>query len=116
MAMSPDKKDYGHHNYPLERFGKAISFMKAHGCEKLGIIGASTTGMLSLVAASYYEARFTKCGICTLLGELGIYELTPAMCALDYAMSEAGGRSVFVRRYTLASGEPYCDCGYKKKA
>lgn len=24
MAMSPDKKDYGHHNYPLERFGLAI--------------------------------------------------------------------------------------------
>ena len=64
---------------------------------------------------SGYEARFTKCGICTLLGELGLYELTPAMCALDYAMSEAGGRSVFVRRYTLASGGPYCDCGYKKK-
>ncbi|MBQ9663604.1 MAG: acyl-CoA thioester hydrolase [Oscillospiraceae bacterium] len=54
MAMSPDKKDYGHHNYPLERFGKAISFMKAQGCEKLGVIGASTTGMLSLIAASYY--------------------------------------------------------------
>ena len=54
MAMSPDKKDYGHHNYPLERFGKAISFMKAQGCERLGVIGASTTGMLSLVAASYY--------------------------------------------------------------
>ena len=64
---------------------------------------------------SGYEARFTKCGICTLLGELGLYELTPAMCALDYAMSEAGGRSVFVRQYTLASGGPYCDCGYKKK-
>ena len=54
MAMSPDKKDYGHHNYPLERFGKAISFMKAQDCERLGVIGASTTGMLSLVAASYY--------------------------------------------------------------
>lgn len=54
MAMSPDKKDYGHHNYPLERFGKAISFMKDQGCERLGVIGASTTGMLSLVAASYY--------------------------------------------------------------
>ena len=54
MAMSPDKKDYGHHNYPLERFGKVISFMKAQGCEMLGVIGASTTGMLSLVAASYY--------------------------------------------------------------
>ena len=54
MAMSPDKKDYGHHNYPLERFGKAVSFMKAQGCERLGVIGASTTGMLSFVAASYY--------------------------------------------------------------
>ena len=54
MAMSPDKKDYGHHNYPLERFEKAITFMKARGCEKLGIIGASTTGMLALIAASYY--------------------------------------------------------------
>jgi len=54
MAMSPDKKDYGHHNYPLERFEKAITFMKAQGCEKLGVIGASTTGMLALVAASYY--------------------------------------------------------------
>lgn len=54
MAMSPDKKDYGHHNYPLERFEKAIAFMNAQGCERLGIIGASTTGMLALVAASYY--------------------------------------------------------------
>ena len=54
MAMSPDKKEYGHHNYPLERFEKAIAFMNAQGCERLGIIGASTTGMLALVAASYY--------------------------------------------------------------
>ncbi len=54
MAMSPDKKDYGHHNYPLERFGKAIAFMKAQGCEKLGVVGASTTGMMALLAAAYY--------------------------------------------------------------
>ncbi|MBQ9269090.1 MAG: acyl-CoA thioester hydrolase [Oscillospiraceae bacterium] len=54
MAMSPDKKDYGHHSYPLERFGKAIAFMKAQGCEKLGVVGASTTGMMALLAASYY--------------------------------------------------------------
>ena len=54
LAMSPDKKDYGHHNYPLERFGKAISFLKSQGCSKIGIVGASTTGMLALVAASYY--------------------------------------------------------------
>ena len=30
-------------------------------------------------------------------------------------MSEAGGVTNFVRQYTLASGETYCDCGYKKK-
>jgi len=54
MAMSADKKDYGHHNYPLERFRYAIDFMKEHGCEKIGIAGASTTGMLALIAASYY--------------------------------------------------------------
>ena len=64
---------------------------------------------------SGYEARFLTCGICTLMGELGIAEIVPAMCHLDYTMSEAGGASDFVRRYTLASGGPYCDCGYKKK-
>ena len=30
-------------------------------------------------------------------------------------MSVAGGATDFVRQYTLASGGPYCDCGYKKK-
>ena len=64
---------------------------------------------------SGYEARFSKCGICTLMKELGLYDLVPAMCQLDYAMSEAGGASEFVREYTLASGGPYCDCGYKKR-
>ena len=39
----------------------------------------------------------------------------PALCRLDYTMSEAGGVTDFVRQYTLASGDPYCDCGYKKK-
>ena len=64
---------------------------------------------------SGYEARFSKCGICTLMRELGLFDLVPAMCHLDYTMSDAGGVSDFVREYTLASGGPYCDCGYKKK-
>ena len=63
---------------------------------------------------SGYEARFSRCGICTLMHELGLFDLVPAMCRLDYAMSEAGGHD-FLRTYTLASGGPYCDCGYKKK-
>ena len=64
---------------------------------------------------SGYEARFYKCGICVLMKEYGFYDLVPAMCHLDYTMSELGGASDFVREYTLASGGPYCDCGYKKK-
>ena len=64
---------------------------------------------------SGYEARFIKCGICVLMKELGLQELIPAMCRLDYTMSEAGGASDFVREYTIASGGPYCDCGYKRR-
>lgn len=64
---------------------------------------------------SGYEGRFYKCGICTLMKELGLYDLVPAMCHLDYTMTDAGGTASFVRQFTLASGGPYCDCGYKKK-
>jgi hypothetical protein len=64
---------------------------------------------------SGYEARFTRCGICTLMRELGLEAQIPAMCHLDYAMNAAGESSTFTRQYTLASGGPYCDCGYRKK-
>ena len=64
---------------------------------------------------SGYEARFSKCGICTLMKELGLFDYVPAMCRLDYTMAEVGGACDFVREFTLASGGPYCDCGYKKK-
>ena len=45
LTMSPAKKDYGHHNYPLERIETAISWLKANGSRKIGIAGASTTGV-----------------------------------------------------------------------
>ena len=64
---------------------------------------------------SGYEGRFTRCGICVLMEQLGLSDLTPALCHLDYTMSEAGGATSFVRQYTLTSGGPYCDCGYRKK-
>ena len=63
---------------------------------------------------SGFEARFTACGICQLMKKLGLYDLTPALCHLDYPMTETGGTTKFVREYTLASGGPYCDCGYHK--
>ncbi len=54
MTMSPGEKDYGHHNYPLERIESAILWLKAHGNRKVGIAGASTTGTLALTAASLF--------------------------------------------------------------
>lgn len=55
LTMSPGKKDYGHHNYPLERIEKAMTWLKLHGNEKIGIAGASTTGNLALTAASIFS-------------------------------------------------------------
>lgn len=55
MSMSPRKKDYGHHNYPLERIENAIMWLKKNGIRKIGIAGASTTGTLALTAASYFN-------------------------------------------------------------
>lgn len=54
LTMSPGKKDYGHHNYPLERMEKAVEWLKAHGNGKVGVAGASTTGTLALTAASMF--------------------------------------------------------------
>ena len=54
LTMSPGKKDYSHHNYPLKRIETAIAWLKAHGNERVGIAGASTTGTLALTAASMF--------------------------------------------------------------
>lgn len=65
---------------------------------------------------SGYECRFTKCGICVLMKELGLQKAIRAMCRLDYTMAQEGGVTDFIRQYTIESGGKYCDCGYKKKA
>ena len=49
LTMSPAKKDYSHHNYPLERIETAIAWLKAYGNERVAIAGASTTGTLVVV-------------------------------------------------------------------
>lgn len=54
MCMSPDVKNYSHVNYPLERIGIAIKWLKNNGNKKIGIMGMSTAGMDSIAAASYY--------------------------------------------------------------
>lgn len=55
LTMSPAKKNYSHHNYPLERIEAAIRLLKNNGNDKIGITGASTTGTLALTAASYFN-------------------------------------------------------------
>ena len=96
---------------------KDIAGMKANAARKAADRNPYSWNMdfYEYPDGSGYEGLFSKCGICTLMKELGLYDLTPAMCHLDYTMSEAGGVTDFVREYTLASGGPYCDCGYKKK-
>lgn len=54
LTMSPARKSYNHVNYPLERIGAAVAWLKANGNQKVGILGMSTTGMSALAAASYY--------------------------------------------------------------
>lgn len=64
MTMSPAKRDYGDHNYPLERIEKAIRWLKTSGNQKIGIVGASTTGTLALTVAFYFEdITLTNCNV-----------------------------------------------------
>ena len=58
-----------------------------------------------------YTAEFTQCGICRMMNDLGLSELTPALCRYDYAMN-ALNHTEFTREYTLAGGDPMCDCHY----
>lgn len=92
--------------------------MNIVNCAPLGALVLSMperlTDFYEYPGGSGYEGRFTRCGICTLMQELGSYDLTLALCHPDYTMSETGGATSFVRMYTLVSGGPYCDCGYKK--
>ena len=45
LCMSPGKKNYSHVNYPLERIGAAIQWLKKNGNRKIGIMGMSTAGI-----------------------------------------------------------------------
>ena len=61
-----------------------------------------------------YSAVFHTCGILRLMRELGLEDLTPALCRFDYDMA-AMNRTVFMRTQTLASGGRYCDGHYNHR-
>ena len=56
LAMFPVQKGAGYYDYPLEWIGHAVQFLKTQGNQKAGIVGASTTGMMALVAASHFHS------------------------------------------------------------
>ena len=71
---------------------------------------AIIAGLPEFEKADRFKMNIVNCAM------IGAFILSiPALCRLDYTMSESGGATDFVRQYTLASGDPYCDCGYKKK-
>lgn len=56
--------------------------------------------------ACYY--RITRCPICAYCEKLGVSELMPLFCELDEVMI-AFQHGRLHRKYTIASGGPYCD-------
>ncbi|MBQ8978845.1 MAG: acyl-CoA thioester hydrolase [Oscillospiraceae bacterium] len=53
MTYATSTKDYAWHDQPIESFERAIEVLRNKGNTKFGIIGASTTAMAALAAASY---------------------------------------------------------------
>ena len=100
LTMSPAKKDYGHHNYPLERMEAAISWLKANGNKKIGIAGASTTGTLALTAAAMFDREVTM--------ELNVRD-TPEMISSAAILS--GFTNLFAEKLLLLEGKTLADGG-----
>ena len=53
LTMASETKDYAYHDYPIECYERAIGVLKDKGNVRFGVIGASTTAMMALAAASY---------------------------------------------------------------
>ena len=52
MAMAPETKDYAFHRYKIEYIEEAVRTLKELGNVQIGFLGASTTAMTGLAAAS----------------------------------------------------------------
>ena len=50
MCMSPDVKNYGHVNFPLERIETSIKWLKSHGNKKIGIMDKETLAVRKYIA------------------------------------------------------------------
>lgn len=73
--------------------------------------------MKIIIAVAFYLLYWFCCFLGTGTDKknlLGLRSYPDEVQHLDYTMSEAGGATKFVRQYTIANGDAYCDCGYKK--
>jgi len=53
LTISPDKKDTGLHDWPIEHVESAVRFLQGKGYEKIGIFGLSSGSLIALTAASF---------------------------------------------------------------
>jgi hypothetical protein len=58
-----------------------------------------------------YSIYYHQCGVVHLYKELGIEELIPAMCCLDYQRANMNN-TLFTRESTIAEGAEVCDCHF----
>lgn len=70
-------------------------------------------GALGILCRSFFQERYQD----TIIKATGfsVVFLGAAGTLSKMLNVSPGGATNFVRMYTLASGGPYCDCGYKKK-
>ena len=62
LVMAPSETACGYFSFPLERFGLAIDWLKNRGNQRFGIVGASATAAIAMLAASYYpDLTLTLC-------------------------------------------------------
>ena len=102
--------------YPLgtDQLGRCVLSRMIYGIRPtLGLALLTMFGTISLGAILGIMAGYFRGIVEEVI--MRVVDVMLSLCHLDYTMSEAGGVTNFVRQYTLASGGPYCDCGYKKK-
>jgi len=96
MAMSPDKKDYGHHNYPLERF-------RGNAWRNTWKIRLNPENHSKGIAFVY-----DTCPLNDFARRHGYIDFLPKLCYIDQiTCSAAHGK--LIRHKTLADGDGECN-------
>ena len=63
---------------------------------------------------SFYDIRYTRCGLCALGKQEGLQHLIRYLCQADYITYEMMGCKL-TREHTIANGDGYCDFHIERK-